>query len=146
MRKLLNPFAVALAALVVLLRGSAIAAGAITGSDEPETVLRMRVTRDGKPIATHNDHGQEGRRRHPRHHLQHRCERFQVAVEPRRVRDRRHAARRARVDTGGGRRGLDVQRLAGFRIFVESTRPVPRGDNQITPFPTSVTFDGMAVC
>ena len=56
MHRLLSPsFAVALAALVVALGGTAIAAGEITGSDAPETVLKLRVTKDGKLIGTHND-------------------------------------------------------------------------------------------
>jgi hypothetical protein len=29
---------------------------------------------------------------------------------------------------------VDVRRLGGSRIFVESTRPVPLGENKITPF------------
>jgi hypothetical protein len=54
--RLLRPaFAVALAALVVALGGTALAAGEITGSDAPETVLKVRVTKDGKPIGTQND-------------------------------------------------------------------------------------------
>ena len=56
LRNLRSPsFAVALAALVVALGGSAIAAGEISGSDTPETVLKVRVTKDGKLIGTHND-------------------------------------------------------------------------------------------
>jgi hypothetical protein len=54
--KLLSPpLAVAAAALVVALGGTAMAAGEITGSDAPETVLQMRVSKDGKPIGTRND-------------------------------------------------------------------------------------------
>ena len=41
---------------------------------------------------------------------------------------------------------LDVQRLGGSRIFVESTRPLPFGDNKITPFLTNVSFDVAAIC
>ena len=41
---------------------------------------------------------------------------------------------------------VDVQRLGGARIFVESTRLLPFGDNKITPFLTNVSFDVMAVC
>src|SRR4051794_2296773 len=41
---------------------------------------------------------------------------------------------------------LDVQRLDGARIFVESTRPVPFSDNKITPFLTNVSFDVAAIC
>jgi hypothetical protein len=32
------------------------------------------------------------------------------------------------------------------RIFVESTRPLPFGDNKITPFLTNVSFDVAAIC
>lgn len=31
------------------------AAGEVTGSDQPETVLKLRVTKDGKLIGTDND-------------------------------------------------------------------------------------------
>lgn len=41
---------------------------------------------------------------------------------------------------------VDVQRLDGARIFVESTRLVPFGDNKITPFLTNVSFDVAAIC
>jgi hypothetical protein len=41
---------------------------------------------------------------------------------------------------------VDVQRLGGGRIFVETTRLLPFGDNKITPFLTNVSFDVMAVC
>jgi hypothetical protein len=41
---------------------------------------------------------------------------------------------------------LDVQRLGGARIFVESTRPLPFGENKIAPFLTNVSFDVMAIC
>jgi hypothetical protein len=41
---------------------------------------------------------------------------------------------------------LDVQRLDGARIFVESTRPLVFGDNKMTPFLTNVSFDVAAVC
>jgi hypothetical protein len=44
-----------MAALVVAMVGTALAAGEIAGSDQPETVLRMRVTKDGKTIGNHND-------------------------------------------------------------------------------------------
>jgi hypothetical protein len=37
-------FAVAVAALVVALGGTAVAAGEIAGSDAPETVFKLRVT------------------------------------------------------------------------------------------------------
>jgi len=41
---------------------------------------------------------------------------------------------------------LDVQRLGRPRIFVESTRPLPFGENKITPFVTNVSFDVAAIC
>jgi hypothetical protein len=41
---------------------------------------------------------------------------------------------------------VDVQRLGGARIFVESTRPLPFGENKITPFLTNVSFDVAAIC
>ncbi len=41
---------------------------------------------------------------------------------------------------------MDVQRLGGSRIFVESTRLLPFGENKITPFPTNVSFDVAAIC
>ena len=41
---------------------------------------------------------------------------------------------------------VDVQRLGGARIYVESTRLVPYGDNKITPFLTNVSFDVAAIC
>jgi hypothetical protein len=41
---------------------------------------------------------------------------------------------------------IDVQRLGGARIFVESTRPLPFGENKITPFLTNVSFDVASIC
>jgi hypothetical protein len=41
---------------------------------------------------------------------------------------------------------VDVQCLGGARIFVESTRLLPFGDNKITPFLTNVSFDVAAIC
>jgi hypothetical protein len=41
---------------------------------------------------------------------------------------------------------VDVQRLGGARILVESTRLLPFGDNKITPFLTNVSFDVAAIC
>jgi hypothetical protein len=41
---------------------------------------------------------------------------------------------------------LDVQRLGGARIFVESTRALPFGEDKITPFLTNVSFDVAAIC
>lgn len=39
-----------------------------------------------------------------------------------------------------------MQRLGGLRIFVESTRPVPFGENNITTFLTNMSFDVAAIC
>ena len=147
-RRLLSPaFAVALAALVVALGGTAIAAGEIDGSDAPETVLKMRVTKDGKPIGTHNDGtvkkagvgiyditfttGATGGK------LPLDLERCAVVATP-------------RVETASKpdevAADVDVQRLGGARIFVESTRLLPFGENKITPFLTNVSFDVAAIC
>ena len=41
---------------------------------------------------------------------------------------------------------VDVQRFGGARIFVESTRLLPFGENKITPFLTNVSFDVAAIC
>lgn len=41
---------------------------------------------------------------------------------------------------------VDVQRLGGPRIYVESTRLIPFGENKITPFLTNVSFDVAAIC
>ena len=146
--KLLSPaFAVALAALVVALGGTALAAGEITGSDAPETVLKMRIAKDGKPIGTDNDGtvkkagvgiyditfntGPTGSK------IPLDLERCAIVATP-------------RVETASTPEevaaDVDVQRLGGARIFVESTRLVPFGDNKITPFLTNVSFDVMAVC
>jgi hypothetical protein len=35
---------------------------------------------------------------------------------------------------------------SGARIFVESTRLLPFGENKITPFLTNVSFDVAAIC
>ena len=148
LQRMLNPaFAVALAALVVALGGTAIAAGEITGSDAPETVLKMRVTSDGKPIGTDNDGtvkkagvgiyditfsaGPTGSK------IPLDLERCAIVATPRVVTESTAAEVSA---------GLNVQRLGGARIFVESRRPTPFGDNQIMPFLTNVSFDVMAVC
>jgi hypothetical protein len=39
-----------------------------------------------------------------------------------------------------------VQRIGPARIFVESRRPLPFGENKITPFPTNVSFDVAVIC
>jgi len=147
-RRLLSPsFAVALAALVVALGGTAVAAGAISGSDEPETVLRLRVTKDGKPIGTHNDGtvkkagtgvyditfntGPTGSK------VPLNLDECAIFATPR----VEHESTAEEVSAD-----VDVQRLGGARIFVESTRPVPFGENKITPLLTNVSFDVAAIC
>ncbi|WP_028065746.1 hypothetical protein [Solirubrobacter soli] len=145
--KLLTPsFAVAVTALVVALGGSAIAQVA-TSSDTPETVLKLRVTKDGKLIGTDNDGtvkkagvgiyditfdaGPAGGK------LPLDLERCAIVATP-------------RVETASKPEevaaDVDVQRLGGARIFVESTRLLPFGDNKITPFLTNVSFDVAAIC
>ena len=55
MRRYLNPsFAVAVAALVIALGGTAVAAGRSRARTHPRPCC-MRVTKDGKLIGTHND-------------------------------------------------------------------------------------------
>ena len=148
MRKLLNPsFAVALTALVVAMGGTALAAGEIAGSDAPETVLKMRVTKDGKLIGTNNDGtvkkagvgiyditfktGPTGSK------LPLDLEACAITATP-------------RVETASTPEevaaDVDVQRLGGSRIFVMSTRLLPFGENKITPFLTNVSFDVVAIC
>ena len=148
LRRLPTPsFAVALAALVVALGGTAVAAGEIAGSDAPETVLKMRVTKDGKLIGTDNDGtvkkagvgiyditfktGPTGSK------VPLDLERCAIFATP-------------RVETASKPEevaaDVDVQRLGGARIFVESTRLLPFGENKITPFLTNVSFDVAAIC
>lgn len=140
-------FAVAIAALVVALGGTAVAAGEIAGSDRPETVLKVRVTKDGKLIGTDNDGtvkkagvgiyditfstGPAGSK------VPLDLERCAIFATPR----VETASTPEEVATD-----VDVQRLGGARIFVESTRPLPFGENKITPFLTNVSFDVAAIC
>ena len=143
---LLSPsLAVALTALVVALGGTAIAAGEITGSDE--TVLLMRLTKDGKLSGTHNDGtvkkagvgiyditfstGPLGSK------VPLDLEECAILATPRVEKE---------STAGEILANLDVQRLGGARIFVESTRPLPFGENQMTPFLTNVSFDVAAIC
>ena len=146
--KLFSPsFAVAVTALVVALGGSAVAADQIIGSDTPETVLQMRVTKDGKLIGTNNDGtvkkagvgiyditfsaGPTGGK------VPLDLEDCAIVATP-------------RVETASKPEevaaDIDVQRLGGPRIFVESTRLVVFGENKITPFLTNVSFDVAAIC
>ena len=148
LRTLLTPpVAVAAAAIAVALGGTAMAAGDITGSDAPETVLKLRVTKDGKLIGNNNDGtvkkagvgiyditfsaGPTGGK------LPLDLESCAIVATP-------------RVETASKPEevaaDLDVQRLGGARIFVESTRLIPFGDNKITPFLTNVSFDVAAIC
>jgi hypothetical protein len=148
MLRFLNPsFAVALTALTVALGGTALAAGEIVGSDEPETVLRMRVTKDGKLIGTHND-GTVKKAGVGIYDIT-----FSTGPTGSKVPlDVAECAIFAtpRVETASKPEevsaDLDVQRLGGARIFVESTRPLPFGENKITPFLTNVSFDVAAIC
>ena len=147
-KRLLSPaFAVAPAALVVALGGSAVAAGEITGSDAPETVFKMRVAKDGKPIGTDNDGtvkkagvgiyditfttGPTGSK------IPLGLDDCAIVATP-------------RVETASTPEevaaDVDVQRLGGARIFVESTRLLPFSENKITPFLTNVSFDVAAIC
>jgi len=143
--KLISPsFAVAVTALVVALGGSAIAQ--VATSDTPETVLKMRVTKDGKLIGTDNDgtvkkagvgiyditFANPTGSKVPLD-----LERCAIVATP-------------RVETSSTPEevaaDVDVQRLGGPRIFVESTRPLTFGENKITPFLTNVSFDVAAIC
>lgn len=145
LRRLPTPsFAVALAALVVAFGGTAVAQ--IAGSDAPETVLKLRVTMDGKLIGTDNDgtvkkagvgiyditfDNPTGSK------VPLDLERCAIVATP-------------RVETSSKPEevaaDVDVQRLGGARIFVESTRPLTFGENKITPFLTNVSFDVAAIC
>jgi hypothetical protein len=144
---MLSPsFMVALAALVVALGGSAVAAGEITGSDQPETVLKMRISKDGNLIGTDNDGtvkkagvgiydvtfdtGPTGSK------VPLNLDTCTIFATPRV--ETQSPASEVSAD-------VDVQRLGGPRIFVISTRPLP-GQNQITPFLTNVSVDVAAIC
>ena len=143
MRKLLNPsFAVAVTALGIALGGTAVAAQQLDSS--AETVLKLRVTKDGKLIGTDNDGTVKkagvgiyditfstGTK------LPLDLERCTVFATPR----VEHESTPEEVNAN-----LDVQRLGGARIFVESTRPLVLGNNKMTPFLTNVSFDVAAIC
>jgi hypothetical protein len=148
MRKYLSPsFVVALAALVVAMGGTALAAGEITGSDAPETVLKMRVAKDGKAIGTSNDGtvkkagvgiyditfdtGPTGSK------IPLNLDDCAIMATPRVQSDSKPEEVAADVD---------VQRLGGGRIFVESTRLLVLGDDKTTPFLTNLSFDVAAIC
>ena len=145
LRRLPTPsFAVALAALVVALGGTA--AAEIAGSDAPETVLKLRVTKDGKLIGTDND-GTVKKAGVGIYDIT-----FKTPTASKLPLDLERCAINAtpRVETASTPEevaaDVDVQRLGGARIFVESTRPLPFGENKITPFLTNVSFDVAAIC
>jgi hypothetical protein len=146
MPRFLTPsFAVALTALVAALGGTAIAAGQL--GDTPETVLQLRVAKDGKLIGTDNDGtvkkagvgiyditfntGPTGSK------IPLSLDDCAIGATPR----VETASTPEEVAADG-----DVQRLDGARIFVESTRLLPFGENKITPFLTNVSFDVVAIC
>jgi hypothetical protein len=146
MPRFLTPsFAVAVTALVAALGGTAIAAGQL--GDTPETILKLRVAKDGKLIGSDNDgtvkKGGVGI--------------YDITFSPgpaggKLPLDLEDCAIQAttRVDATSKPEeiaaDLDVRRLGGPRIVVESTRLLPFGDNKITPFLTNVSFDVIAVC
>jgi hypothetical protein len=142
-RKLLNPsFAVAVTALGIALGGTAVAAQQLDSSSE--TVLKLRVTKDGKLIGTDNDGtvkkagvGIYDITFNTGTKLPLDLERCTVLATPR----VEHESTPEEVNAN-----LDVQRLDGARIFVESTRPLVFGDNKMTPFLTNVSFDVVAIC
>ena len=135
-----------MAALVIAMGGTALAAGEITGSDQPETVLQMRVTKDGKTIGTHND-GTVKKAGVGIYDIT-----FKSPTGSKLPLDLEECAVFAtpRVETASKPEevaaDVDVQRLGGPRIFVESTRPLPFGENKITPFLTNVSVDVAAIC
>ena len=143
MRKLLNPsFAVAVTALGIALGGTAVAAQQLDTS--AETVLKLRVTKDGKLIGTDND-GTVKKAGVGIYDITfttgtklpldlERC----TVLATQRV---EHESTPEEVNAN-----LDVQRLGGPRIFVESTRPLVLGDNKMTPFLTNASFDVAAIC
>ena len=147
-RTFLSPsFAVALTALVAALGGTAVAAGEITGSDAPETVLKLRVAKDGKLIGTQND-GTVKKAGVGIYDIT-----FSTGPAGSKVPlnlDDCAIVATPRVETASTPEevaaDVDVQRLGGPRIFVESTRLLPFGENKITPFLTNVSFDVAAIC
>ena len=143
MRKLLNPsFAVAVTALGIALGGTAVAAQQLDSS--AETVLKLRVTKDGKLIGTDND-GTVKKAGVGIYDIT-----FTTGTKLPLDLERCTVLATPRVETGSTpeevNANLDVQRLGGARIFVESTRPLVFGDNKMTPFLTNVSFDVAAIC
>jgi hypothetical protein len=144
--RFLNPsFALAAVALVFAVGGGAVATAQIAGSDT--TVLKMRVTKDGKLIGTDND-GTVKKAGVGIYDIT-----FNTGPTGGKVPldlERCAVVATTRVDSASKPEevaaDLDVQRLGGPRIFVESTRLLPFGDNKITPFLTNVSFDVVALC
>jgi hypothetical protein len=142
-RKLLNPsFAVAVTALGIALGGTAVAAQQLDSS--AETVLKLRVTKDGKLIGTDND-GTVKKAGVGIYDIT-----FTTGTKLPLDLERCTVFATPRVETASTpeevNANLDVQRLGGARIFVESTRPLVFGDNKMTPFLTNVSFDVAAIC
>jgi hypothetical protein len=145
LRRLPTPsFAVALAALVVAFGGTA--AAQIAGSDAPETVLKLRVTKEGKLIGTDND-GTVKKAGVGLYDIT-----FDNPTGSKVPLDLERCAILAtpRVETKSTPEevaaDVDVQRLGGTRVFVQSTRMLTFGENKITPFLTNVSFDVAAIC
>jgi len=142
-RKLLNPsFAVAVTALGIALGGTAVAAQQLDSS--AETVLKLRVTKDGKLIGTDND-GTVKKAGVGIYDIT-----FTTGTKVPLDLERCTVFATPRVETASKPEevaaDVDVQRLGGARIFVESTRPLVFGDNKMTPFLTNVSFDVAAIC
>jgi hypothetical protein len=137
--------AVATTALISLLAGTAFAAGQLT--DTPETVLKLRVAKDGKLIGADND----GTVKKAGVGL------YDITFNPGPAAgklpldlERCAVVATPRVDPASKPEEIaadvDVRRMGGPRILIESTRPLTFGENKITPFLTNVSFDVMAVC
>ena len=133
--------AVALTALVVAMGGTALAAG------DASTTLHMRVTKDGKLIGDHND-GTVKKAGVGIYDIT-----FNTGPTGGKVPlnlDDCAIVATPRVETASKPEevaaDVDVQRLGPSRIFVESTRLLPFGENKITPFLTNVSFDVAVIC
>jgi hypothetical protein len=133
--------AVALTALVVAMGGSALAAG------DASTTLHMRVAKDGKLIGTNND-GTVKKAGVGIYDIT-----FNTGPTGSKVPlnlDDCAIVATPRVETASKPEevaaDVDVQRLGPNRIFVESTRLLPFGENKITPFLTNVSFDVAVIC
>ena len=110
----------------------------------PETVLKLRVTKDGKLIGTDND-GTVKKAGVGIYDIT-----FTTGTKLPLDLERCTVFATPRVETASTpeevNANLDVQRLGGARIFVESTRPLVFWDNKMTPFLTNVSFDVAAIC